>query len=494
VIKIRSIRNRLTAWYALGLATTLLITGVSATFVTRAALIENLDESLHNEVRWVNDFIEPKAKRVRLKRAAILELRELRKTAAQQPAPPGDSLAVDDETDAMWREIYRHTLLTPRSHYIQILDRNGDLLYASQTLGTTRLDWSQMPYKWIQVVTTTLPTGEEIRMAVTQNDYVKIYVGYPLQSVNEVLNSLFVAFRYFAPLAFLISVIGGWFLAHKSLRPVDEITKAVREITAQNLTRRLPPAKVDDELGRLSAQFNDMIGRLQSSFAQVQQFSADASHELRTPLTIMRGEVEVALRGKRLNAETRELLTSLRDELVRLSSIVDGLLSLVRSDVGRHALDLSEVPLHDLLLQLLDDARKLAAPHRITVTLDPVEPIAVVGDPLRLRQLLLNLIDNAVKYTPAGGSVRLSLTRRAGQAVIAVSDTGIGIPADEQPRIFERFHRVHREGLESPPGSGLGLSIAKWIAEAHNGSIEVESTVGVGSTFRVLLPPTSSIA
>ncbi|MCU0454337.1 MAG: ATP-binding protein [Bacteroidetes bacterium] len=494
MIKIRSIRNRLTAWYALGLGMTLLITGVSATFVTRAALIENLDESLHNEVRWVNDFIEPKAKRVRLKRAAILELRELRKTAAQQPAPPGDSLAVDDETDAMWREIYRHTLLTPRSHYIQILDRNGDLLYASQTLGTKRLDWPQMPYKWIRVVTSTMPGGEEIRMAVTQNDYVKIYVGYPLQSVNEVLDSLFVAFRYFAPLAFLISVIGGWFLAHKSLKPVDEITTAVREITAQNLTRRLPPARVDDELGRLSAQFNDMIGRLQSSFAQVQQFSADASHELRTPLTIMRGEVDVALRGKRLSAETRELLSSLRDELVRLSSIVEGLMSLVRSDVGRHALDLSEVPLHELLTQLLEDAKMLAAPQRITVTFDPVEPIAVVGDPLRLRQLFLNLIDNAVKYTPDGGAVRLSLTRRGGQAVIAVSDTGIGIPADEQPRIFDRFHRVLREGRESPPGSGLGLSIAKWIAEAHNGSIEVESTVGGGSTFRVILPPTSSVS
>lgn len=494
MIKIRSIRNRLTAWYALGLGVTLFITGVSATFVTRAALIENLDQSLHNEVRWVNDFIEPKAKRVRLKRAAILELRELRKTAAQQPVPPGDSLAVDDETDAMWREIYRHTLLTPRSHYIQILDRNGDLLYASQSLGANRLEYASMPYKWIQVVTTTMPAGEEIRMAVTQNDYVKIYIGYPLQSVNEVLNSLFVAFRYFAPLAFLISVIGGWFLAHKSLRPVDEITKAVREITAQNLSRRLPPARVDDELGRLSEQFNDMIGRLQSSFAQVQQFSADASHELRTPLTIMRGEVDVALRGKRLNAETRELLTSLRDELVRLSSIVDGLMSLVRSDVGRHALDLSEVSLHDLLTQLLEDAKMLAAPHRISLTFEPVEPIAVVGDPLRLRQLFLNLIDNAVKYTPDGGAVRLSLTRRAGQAVIAVSDTGIGIPADERPRIFERFHRVHREGHESPPGSGLGLSIAKWIAEAHNGSIEVESTVGEGSTFRVVLPPTSSIS
>lgn len=490
--KIRSIRNRLTAWYALGLGITLLITGATAYILTRAALIQNLDQSLQNEVRWVNDFIEPKAKRVRLKRAAILELRELRRTAAQQPAPPEDSLAAADaETDAMWREIYRHTLLTPRSHYIQILDRNGDLLYASQSLGTNRLEHASMPYKWIQVITTTL-AGSEVRMAVTQNDFVKIYVGYPLQSVNEVLDSLFVAFRLFAPLAFLVSVIGGWFLAHKSLKPVDEMTRAVREITAQNLNRRLPPARVDDELGRLSDQFNDMIGRLQSSFSQVQQFSADASHELRTPLTIMRGEVEVALRGKRLNSETRELLTSIHDELVRLSSIVDGLMSLVRSDVGRHALDMAEVRLHNLVEQMVEDARTLAAPQRISVALDRVEPITVVGDPQRLRQLLLNLVDNAVKYTPAGGSVRLAVTRSADHAVITVSDTGVGIPPEELPRIFGRFHRVHREGRESPPGSGLGLSIAKWIAEAHNGSIEVESAIGAGSTFRVVLPLASS--
>ncbi len=488
---LRSIRNRLTAWYALGLGTTLLITGATAYMVTRAVLIENLDRSLQNEVRWVNDFIEPKAKRVRLKRAAILELRELRRTAAQQPAPQGDSLdTADAETDAMWREIYRHTLLTPRSHYIQILDRNGDLLYASQTLGSSRLEHGNMPYKWIQVVTTDL-VGSDVRMAVTQNDYVKIYVGYPLESVNEVLDGIFVVFRFFAPLAFLISVIGGWFLAHKSLKPVDEMTRAVREITAQNLNRRLPPARVDDELGRLSNQFNDMIGRLQSSFAQVQQFSADASHELRTPLTIMRGEVEVALRGKRLNAETRELLTSLHDELVRLSSIVDSLMSLVRSDVGRHALDMTEVRLHELVTQIAEDAQTLAIPHKITVSTEQVEPVTIVGDPQRLRQLLLNLVDNAVKYSSDGGSVRLSLTRRADLGVLSVADRGIGIPHDELPLIFDRFHRVHREDREAPPGSGLGLSIAKWIAEAHNGSIEVESTVGHGSTFRVILPMAS---
>jgi heavy metal sensor kinase len=302
------------------------------------------------------------------------------------------------------------------------------------------------------------------------------------------LDSLFVVFRFFAPLAFLISVIGGWFLAHKSLKPVDEMTRAVREITAQNLSRRLPPARVDDELGRLSNQVNDMIGRLQSSFSQVQQFSADASHELRTPLTIMRGEVEVALRGKRLNAETRELLASIHDELVRLSSIVDSLMSLVRSDVSRHALDMTEVRLHDLVEHIVEDARTLAAPQRISVSIDRVEPITVVGDPARLRQLLLNLVDNAVKYSSPGGSVHLGLSRRADHAVITVADTGVGIPAQELTLIFDRFHRVHREDREAPPGSGLGLSIAKWIAEAHNGSIEVESTVGTGSAFRVVLP------
>ena len=484
-----SIRTRLTSWYALWLAATLVVYGVTSYVVSRNALVDNLDRSLRSEIKWVNDFIEPRARRIKLKRAAVRELRELRKIASQQQAPAPDStIAEEDEADALWGEIYQHTLLSPRRHYIQILDRNGDLLYRSQSLGIQKLEHADIPYKWVQVVTSRSPGGEELRLAVTQNDFVKIFVAYPLETVNEALDSFFFSFRLFAPLALIISVIGGWFLASKTLAPVDDLTNAAREITAENLSRRLPTARVDDELGRLTAQFNDMIGRLQSSFAQIQQFSADASHELRTPLTIMRGEIEVALRNSRIDGQTRELLVSLHDELLRLSSIVESLMSLIRSDMGRHSLQITSVPLHELLRQIRDDAQVLAEEKHISVGFEERSPVTMNGDPQRLRQLFLNLVDNAVKYTPAGGSVTVRLERENGAAVVSVLDNGVGIPPDEMPLIFNRFHRVHREGYEAPPGSGLGLSIAKWIAEAHNGTLEVESKVGSGSCFRAVLP------
>ncbi len=288
----------------------------------------------------------------------------------------------------------------------------------------------------------------------------------------------------------LISVIGGWFLAHKSLRPVDELTKTAKEITAQNLNRRLPTHHVNDELGRLTEQFNDMISRLQASFAQIQQFSADASHELRTPLTIMRGEIEVALRNQRLSKDSRELLNSINDELIRLSSIVESLMILVKSDTGRLVFNMQPIALDEFIGQLFEETKVLAEPKKIKVKLERNQPIQINGDAVRLKQLFLNLIDNALKYTPAHGQVTLTLEKKENDAVLAVKDNGIGIPRKDQSKIFNRFYRVDRseENIEDAGGSGLGLSIAKWITEAHNGFIEVKSREGKGSTFTVRLP------
>jgi signal transduction histidine kinase len=265
---------------------------------------------------------------------------------------------------------------------------------------------------------------------------------------------------------------------------VDAITKTAREISAQNLNQRLPAQAVDDELGRLTATFNDMIGRLQESFAQIQQFSADASHELRTPLTIMRGEIEVALRRKRLPAPTRELLTSVHDELVRLSSIVESLMILIKTESGRLAFQFSNISLDEMLRELAEDARVLASQKKITVQTLRIDPVTIRGDAARLKQLFLNLIENAVKYTPQRGTVTFALTREDDQAVVSIGDTGIGIPKKDLLRVFDRFYRVKTDGS----GSGLGLAIAKWIAEAHHGTIEASSRGKKGSTFTVSLP------
>ena len=480
---LHSIRTKLTLWYTALLAMTLVGFGGVSYFFMRSTLSDNLDRSLHSEVKWVNEFIEPKAKKVRLKRSALLELQQLKRTTPA-PAEVGGNIPDSAATDEIWYQIYQHTILSPRRQYIQILDRNGDLLYRSPSLGKQKLEYAEIPYGWVNIVTIHDEPARELRLAITQNDYVKIFVAYPLEELNEALDGIFLIFRILGPIASLISVIGGWFLAHTSLKPVDAITRTARQIGAQNLNQRLPARGVDDELGRLTATFNDMIGRLQESFAQVQRFSADASHELRTPLTIMRGEIEIALRRKRLPPATRELLTSIHDELIRLSSIVESLMTLIKSESGRLAFQFDDVSLDDMLRELAEDSHVLASKKKIKVTASEIEPVKVRGDAARLRQLFLNLLENAIKYTPKRGTVTLSLKRIDNKAAVSVGDTGIGIPKKDLPKVFDRFYRVKADGT----GSGLGLAIAKWIAEAHHGTIQVTSREKKGSTFTVLLP------
>lgn len=481
-----SIRTKLTLWYTALLGITLLGFGSTAYLFTRATLSENLDRSLHNEVKWVNEFIEPQAKKVRLKRSAIQELQQLRQLAAPtETENPDDEEAAIDE---IWNQIYQHTLLSPRRQYIQILDRNGDLLYRSPSLGKQTLQFTDIPYRTIKMANIQNADGKPFRLAITQNDYVKIFVAYPMQELNDVLDDMFSNFRVLAPIALLVSIIGGWFLAHKSLKPVDTITKTAREISAQNLAQQLPAHNVDDELGRLTATFNAMITRLNESFAQVQRFSADASHELRTPLTIMRGEIEVALRSKHLPKPTRELLTSVHDELVRLSSIVESLMTLIKSETGRLVFQFDNVALDTMIQEIAEDTQVLGEKKKLKVEVNSLEAVVVRGDAVRLRQLFLNLAENAVKYTPPRGKITLSLSRMNGNAVVSVQDTGIGIARKNLQKIFNRFYRVKREGNIDVDGSGLGLAIAQWIAEAHHGTIQVQSQPRKGSTFTVTLP------
>ncbi|MBI3586568.1 MAG: HAMP domain-containing protein [Ignavibacteriales bacterium] len=481
-----SIRTKLTLWYTAMLGITLLGFGGTAYLFTRTTLSENLDRSLHNEVKWVNEFIEPQAKKIRLKRGAIQELQQLKQsvTPAETENPDDQEAAIDE----IWNQIYQHTLLSPRRQYIQILDRNGDLLYRSPSLGKQTLQFNDIPYRTIKIVNIENTEGRPFRLAITQNDYVKIFVAYPLQELNDVLDDMFSNFRILAPIALLVSIIGGWFLAHKSLKPVDTITKTAREISAKNLTQQLPAHNVDDELGRLTATFNAMITRLNESFAQIQRFSADASHELRTPLTIMRGEIEVALRNKRLPNPTRELLMSVHDELVRLSSIVESLMTLIKSETGRLVFQFDNVSLDTMIQEIAEDTQVLGEKKKIKVEVKSLGTVNIHGDAVRLRQLFLNLAENAVKYTPPRGKITLSLSRVNGNAVVDVQDTGIGIARKDLPKIFNRFYRVKREGTGAVDGSGLGLAIAQWIAEAHHGTIQVQSQPRKGSTFTVTLP------
>jgi len=315
-----------------------------------------------------------------------------------------------------------------------------------------------------------------------------VQVGMSLHPVEHTLRRMLEVFLIAAPFALLLAVAGGWFLAGRALRPVDAITVAAERIAGGDLSQRLTTPPSSDEIGRLAATFNNMIARLDASFQQVRRFTADASHELRTPLTVMKGEAELALRRPRPAEDYRQVIESSLEEIDRLSRIVDELLFLSRADLGEVPLQSAPVRLDTLVQDLQRHATVLGQERRIQIVAGSLEPVTVTGDDLRLRELILNLMDNAVTYSKPGGTVELRLTHDQRDARLTVTDSGIGVPPDAQGRIFERFYRTEAARAYSKKGTGLGLAICKWIAESHRGRIDVESRVGEGSRFTLVLP------
>ncbi len=492
----RSIRFKLTLYYSLIVGGTLLGFALASYYYTEQKLLSSLDRSLYNEVVWLKNFIEPRASKVKLKKQRM----KPKQQAANEKKSPTREIrrsdeieiksvdSVDIEFDAIWNQIYEHTLLSPKKQIIQIRDRNGDILYKSG-LGKEDITFDDIPQDITKLVTIWNSKGQPLRLAVSQDRTMKVYVAYPISEINEALGNLFFIFLFLIPVAIVVSIGGGWFLASRSLKPVDGITRTARAITAHNLDQRIQHSGIDDELGRLAATFNEMISRLQLSFAQIQQFSSDASHELRTPLTIMRGEIELALRTKKYSPkEYRTILSSALEETVRMSAIIENLLSLAKADIGRPHANFTDVWLRPIIQELYEDSEMLAEHKCIKVTMGTLDDALIVGDVVRLRQLFLNLIDNAIKYTPENGAVEISLLRENGNAKVRVKDTGIGISVDESPKIFDRFYRVDKARSRELGGSGLGLSISKWIVDLHGGSISVESEIKKGSVFTVTLP------
>jgi len=488
---LQSIRARLTFWYTLLVFGTLVAFSVISYYYTSEKLSENLDISLGKEVRWVQNFIQPRTSKIKPSKRSIEALLS-RKPLPPLPSEKKDSSDInpqeDDAADEIWNQIYEHTLLSPKKTYIQVADRRKTILYRSYSLGEDSLMVPDSLSLEVTQLSTVDLLGEPVRVAAVRDKNFIILIGYPLAELREALENLFSIFRVLIPIAILISIVGGLYLAHTSLRHVDDITRRARRITAENLDQTIPERKVNDEIGRLVTTMNDMIRRLHDSFAQIKQFSGDASHELRTPLTIMRGEIELALRTTKSPEEYRRVLASSLEELLRMSAIIDNLLTLAKADQGLFETTFSEVKLEHLVEELREDSETLAEAKGITITLDKNEPMTIVADVVKLRQLFLNLISNAIKYTPVGGAVRISMQRENGSALFQVRDTGIGIPSEEIDKIFNRFYRVDKARSRELGGSGLGLSIAKWIAELHRGVITVESEVQKGSVFTVQLP------
>lgn len=366
----------------------------------------------------------------------------------------------------------------------------------------------------------TVPEGERYPVRIITAPIMQNGQMVNILQVGMSLEGIYLARRHFlwtlaalVPLALILAGTGGWLLARRALRPVDQMTTTARRIEAEHLAQRLEGAEADDELGRLARTLNEMLARLEATFAQVRNFSSDASHELRTPLTVLKGEIEVALRSPREPGEYRRVLTSALEEVERMSRLVDDLLMLSRADAGALRWDHGSVELDRLVEEVAKQGDILGQGGGVRIRISTLEPLVVQGDDQRLKQLLLNLVGNAIKYTPSNGQVTLGLRavkREAGgkraeardpepsgfepksggkdYAEITVQDTGIGIPAEALPRIFERFYRVDQARAREAGGAGLGLCIAKTIATAHGGQIEVQSTPGAGSTFTVILP------
>ncbi len=320
-----------------------------------------------------------------------------------------------------------------------------------------------------------------------------LIVAHPLDEENELRSEIQVILVLAIPLSLFGAGIGGYFLARKALAPVAAMSRQAAFITAQNLHERLPIGNKRDELGSLAQNFNALLARLDDAFAQQRRFMADASHELRTPIAIVRGESEIALSKKnRSVADYQESLEIVHDESRRMSRIVEDLMTLARIDAGQAPLDKKQLRLDELIAECIRSVRVLADEKHITVNNRTELAMPFAGDDGLLRRMLLNLLDNAVKYNNPGGRIEVSAESKNSHFIITLSDTGRGISAENQVRIFERFFREDNARTRSETvggsGAGLGLAIARWIVEAHHGSLSLQSSTSAGTTFVVSFP------
>jgi two-component system, OmpR family, sensor kinase len=350
-------------------------------------------------------------------------------------------------------------------------------------------------------ISTVTAGSESVRLMVrpyhSGQHVLVIGAAHGLRGRDRMLHQLALALAGGIPLLLIAATAGGWLLARQSLHPVAEMTERAATIGATTLHERLPVKNSRDELGRLAIVFNDLLGRLDQAFEQQRQFMADASHELRTPVTIMSGEAELALsRQDRPQEELRAALVIIRHEAQRLKRIVDDLFLLARANAGEELRAPAALYLGDLARECVQAARSLAAAKRITLRYEGEEELPYTGDEALLRRLVMNLLDNAIKFTPPGGMVLLSATSGEEEYTLEVRDSGPGIPSAARARLFDRFYRVRREPPAEPGadgdgnggGAGLGLAIARWIAESHGGAIALTRSDQHGSTFRVQLP------
>ncbi len=472
-----SIRSRVTAAYALALFGTMLAFAVVLWTARRAAVMRDLQERISTYAEIAHLVLTQAGTQINPvvvdSSGALREPELLPSLRARLDAVP-DYLVVADSTRALYLSAAVRNLASTED-----LD---ELLRAVMLLTRER-----------HVATVTLSADKLLLVARfdTVGPVRRVVAASSLASAEFIGSEQFGVFVLIAPLVILLSVIMAFLITGRALAPVGEIIGEVSAITdGRSLHRRLPQAEGNDELARLSATLNAMISRLEQSFSGLRRFTADASHELKTPLTVLRADIERAMSAAPRSTEGLVALEEALQETARMADLVESLLTLARADEGRFDLHRAPVALGALILDVAETAQILGEEAGLKVTVAPLDLVTVMGDALRLRQLFLNLVTNAVKYTARGGRVDLSLVHRGEMVEFAVSDTGIGIAGADLPYVFDRFWRADRvRSRQSDRGGvGLGLAISQYIAHAHGGSVTVASRLGRGSTFTVALP------
>jgi heavy metal sensor kinase len=328
--------------------------------------------------------------------------------------------------------------------------------------------------------------GAALAVNIGQRTFVVMAV-QSLDSIAQELQVVRDTLWVVIPLLLAAAGIGGYVLTRRGLAPLDSMAAQSRRITGDSLHTRLTIGDAAEELTTLAASFNELLSRLDQSFESMRRFVQDASHELRTPLAVIQGEADVALSRDRGAAEYKESLATIQEESRRLARLVDDLLNLASADAGHVQLRVEELYLNDLVAECCRSVRPMAAARNIELECHSSHDVAVRGDEELLRRMILNLLDNAIRYTPAGGRVSAGVETQGSEVRIQVADTGIGIPPEASPHVFERFYRADKARSRQEGGFGLGLSIVKWIAESHHGAVELASQPGHGSTFTVHL-------
>ncbi len=460
-----TIRTRLTLWYTGLLALTLLLLGILIYYVVGRVLIGNLEDRLLDQAADVVSVMQQENDPMAVMLSGKVHLPSAETFSSQYYT----QIVQLDGRVVQLSENLRGQRFPDNKTLLQNLEP-GQPHFTTVSTGQVRLHIASLP----------IPIGNQIVGVVE--------VASLMSSIDDALLVVGRALLFGSVFALVLAAVGGSILARAALLPIKNITETAQQITGTSeLSQRIPAGVPTDEVGQLTATVNDMLQRLEESFEAQQRLVADVSHELRTPLTTIQGNLDLLRRGAADDPAMRnEALAAIGNETVRMRRLINDLLLLAQADAGLQ-LQLQPVELDTLLLDVYRQGQVISQGTGVRVRLGAEDQAVVLGDADRLRQLLLNLVDNAIKYTPSGGDVTLTLKRAGGWVQISVADTGCGIPAEDLPHIFERFYRADRSRTR-PGGAGLGLSIAKWVAEAHSGELEVESEVGQGTVFTLYLP------